>query len=98
MVIIHVVVNIKPEHQAEFVSQEQKFMAAAQQMAGCRSFSLYKDVHQENTFAIYETWETPADFENYQQSDLFSQYRASIGPMLMGEPASNYYNAAPLTN
>ena len=52
MVIIHVVVNIKPEHQAEFVSQEQKFMAAAQQMAGCRSFSLYKDVHQENTFDI----------------------------------------------
>ena len=96
MIVVHVIVKVKPEQQAEFINQEKQFMTAAQQMKGCTSFFLYQDVHQENTFVIYETWETQADFENYSQSELLTQYRQTIGPMLMGAPETNYYNATHL--
>lgn len=93
MIVIRVAVTVKPEEKLNFVNLMQQETTEVKQFAGCERFNLYTDIVDENTFLLYEEWQTLADFEAYKNSDLFKQNGAKLFPMMSGAPDSAYFQA-----
>jgi heme-degrading monooxygenase HmoA len=49
--------------------EEKRALIAA--FPGCQGVRLLNDVHSPETYYTYSHWNSPADLENYRNSDLF---------------------------
>lgn len=94
MHIIRVLVNVKPEERQAFITHlNQEAVAVKQQFKGCDIFSLFVDASTENSFLLYEEWQTQEHFSAYRSSDLFKQNGAVLFPMMADKPDSAYFSA-----
>ncbi len=94
MMVIRVAVKIKPEEAANFVNHiQQEMIEVKQQFTGCERFNLYRDIADENTFLLYEEWQSQANFEAYKNSDYFKQNGQKLFPMMVEPPDSAYFEA-----
>ncbi|TBR41770.1 antibiotic biosynthesis monooxygenase [Marinomonas agarivorans] len=93
MIVIRVRLNVSPEHETQFVNNVQSEVENNKTLAGCLTYSLYKDMSQDNHFLIYEEWDSMASFDAYKNSDGFRTIMAALGPLLAGKPDSMYFDA-----
>ena len=90
MIIIHVDLSVKAANQTEFEHLSRKFRAKAKQCVGCKTFEFYKNIDR-NCYAFFELWDSIENFTLYEKSEVFNQYRQSIGSMLAGKPSSDRF-------
>ena len=93
MIVIRVVVKVKPEEQVNFVNHMKQEMVEVKQFSGCEKFRLYTDVTNENTFLLYEEWQSQTNFDAYKNSDYFKQNGEKLFPMMAEPPDSAYFEA-----
>lgn len=97
MVVIRVLVNVKPEASDAFVDHAKREMTEVKQkFAGCERFALYGDLVKENTFLLYEEWQTQENFDAYRTSVYFQQNGEKLYAMMADTPDSAYFTAEAL--
>lgn len=94
MIVIRVLVNVKPEAKLDFVNHMKREMVEVdEKFAGCEKFALYGDVTKENTFLLYEEWQTRENFDAYRASEYFQQNGKKLYAMMADTPDSAYFTA-----
>lgn len=93
MIVIRVELQAKSDKQQDLVQYMDKSMDVSRQFNGCAKFNLYQDSQQEDTFLLYEEWETKADFDAFCASEHFQKSGKDLAPMLAGKPDSIYFDA-----
>jgi quinol monooxygenase YgiN len=68
-------------------------MVEVKQFSGCEKFRLYADVTNENTFLLYEEWQSQTNFDTYKNSDYFKQNGEKLFPMMAEPPDTAYFEA-----
>lgn len=96
MIIIHVQVKIKPEKRSKFLEIARQEAEQARTLQGCIRYEWMGDVNGDDTFTVYEEWETQADFDAYKQSDYFKQLNNVFAALVAAAPDSHYYTAKPM--
>ena len=97
MIVIRVEVKVKPEETAGFVNHmTQEMSEVKEQFGGCERFNLYEAVADENTFLLYEEWESQTSFDAYKNSDYFKRNGEKLFAMMAEQPDSAYFEAAVL--
>ena len=93
MIVIRVRLKVSQENETNLVSFLKNEVQQNKTLVGCLAYSFYKDVFEENTFLIYEEWDSMVSFELYKNSDAFGLIMAALAPLLMGPPDSAYFDA-----
>lgn len=94
MLVIRVLVKVKPEEKTGFINHMKHEMAEVKEMfAGCEKFNLYGDIARENTFMLYEEWQSQVNFDAYKNSDYFKKNGEKLFAMMAEPPDSAYFKA-----
>ncbi|MEM9954900.1 MAG: putative quinol monooxygenase [Chloroflexota bacterium] len=93
MLVVHVVLNIQAEKADTFLEVVESFVQEARATAGCRVYAWYQSTEQDNTYILYEEWESEAQFRAYKESDLFGRTQQSLLPYAAAKPNSTYFLA-----
>ena len=96
MLVIRVELKVKPEEKTNFVEFVKGHNAESKEFEGCLWFETYRSLSQEDTFVIYEEWQSQETFDVYKNSDLFKRSMQTFGAMFAGPPNSAYYSAESL--
>ncbi len=92
MVIEHGSINVLPGHEAAF---EADFVEAAKVIARSPGFQfvrICRGVERPSTYLLLVGWDTVEDHTTgFRESDLFTQWRAWIGPHFDGTPEVEHY-------
>jgi heme-degrading monooxygenase HmoA len=92
MIIEHGSINVLPGHEADF---EAAFLEAAKVIAhspGFRFVRIARGIERPSTYLLLVGWDTLADHTvGFRESDLFTQWRAWIGPHFDGQPQVEHY-------
>lgn len=96
MIVIRVSIQVQPEKRHDFMQFMIHSIALSRGYEGCLKFSLYDDVSDENTFFLYEEWQSLTDFNRYRESEHFKESGAVLFPMMTGAPETAYYEAQPI--
>ena len=92
MIVIRVLLKVKPEETKAL--SKFLFVEAAEvptKFVGCKLFKLFADPADENSFLLYEEWESLDDFNVYKNSAYFAENGEQIFPKLAEKPNSTYY-------
>lgn len=83
MVVLHVTVQVKPEHVAEFleVARHNAEHATADE-PGCLRFDVIQDRDDPNCFRLYEVYTDDAALAAHRQTAHFKRYIESTAPWL----------------
>lgn len=93
MIVIRVLIDLQPEHREAFLAFMNDSITVSNNFDGCLKYQLYQDVQAENTYLLYEEWESQAHFDAYRQSEHMAESGRVLFPMMAGKPDSAYYNA-----
>ncbi len=93
MIVIRVLLQIKADVTENFVHHMKQETKEMQSFEGCERFALYSDVSDENTFLLYEEWQTQHHFDAYKNSETFKKNGEKVFPMIAGKPDSAYFSA-----
>lgn len=63
--------SFREEKVSEFLEIFHKSKNIISQFDGCKSLTLLKDIHSENTFFTYSTWESEEHLNAYRNSAIF---------------------------
>lgn len=92
MIIEHGSINVLPGREADF---EAAFVEAAKVIAqspGFRFVRICRGVERPSTYLLLVGWDTVEDHTvGFRGSDLFTQWRAHIGPFFDGQPVVEHY-------
>jgi heme-degrading monooxygenase HmoA len=92
MIIEHGSINVLPGHEADF---EAAFVEAAKVIArspGFRFVRIARGIERPSAYLLLVGWDTLADHTvGFRESDLFTQWRAWIGPHFDGQPHVEHY-------
>ncbi len=93
MILEHALITIQAGRQAEFEAAFPKAKAVVRQANGFVDVHLHRGIEAENTYLLLITWETLEDHTvGFRQSDLFTQWRAIIGPFFASPPVVDHFN------
>ncbi len=93
MIVIRVLLEVQPEKQQDLVQFMHNSVTVSNRFEGCAKYNLYQDIGAENTFLLYEEWETQEQFDAYKASDHFKESGRVLFPLLVGTPDSLYFDA-----
>jgi heme-degrading monooxygenase HmoA len=93
MVLELATIDIKIGTNADFLSNLEKAKLVIAQSKGFQSIEVQKCVEQENRYVLFIKWETLEDHTvGFRNSELFTQWRAFIGPFFENPPLVQHYN------
>merc|ERR1712183_1031971 len=72
---VHAAFTVKDEE--EFLKEAQKMIDATQTEKGCIHYQLYREMGQQGSFAMVETWATKEDLLNHSKSGHVKSFQAS---------------------
>ena len=91
MVVLHVTVQVKPEHVAQFLEQVRHDAEHSEKdEPGCLRFDVIQDRHDPNRFYYYEVYRDEAALEAHRQTPHFKLYSATVQPWLAGPPERRF--------
>jgi quinol monooxygenase YgiN len=96
MIVVRVAFKINPAERANVLAYLQKDTEATRKVAGCLHYGFYQDAADENSFLLYEEWDTQADFDAFKQSDSFKESGKMLFPVMVGKPDSVSYASSRL--
>lgn len=95
MIIAILRMVVRPEKKEEVLQIVRGILEPTRVQKGCLSYSLCRDVEDENTFVIIERWSTQEDLERFVRSE---SYRRLLTAMeLLAEPPEVKINAISYT-
>jgi len=91
MVILHVTVNVKAEHVAEFLDVV-RYDAEHSEMdeAGCLRFDVIRDRDEANLFYFYEVYRDEAALATHRETPHFKHYAEKTQPWLAAPPERRF--------
>ncbi|MGB1289212.1 MAG: putative quinol monooxygenase, partial [Aggregatilineales bacterium] len=78
MVVIRVLLQVKPEHQAAFLAYIARSAAQSREFDGCMNFGYYASVDDDSYFLLHEEWASQAQFDAYKSSETFTEIGQNI--------------------
>ncbi len=60
--------------------------------AGCLAYEIHRANDDEDTWMIYETWESPAHVTGHFHSSHFRTFNLAVVPLLEGKPDLNSFS------
>lgn len=87
MLVLHVTLQVKPEHAAEFIEVARyDAQHSVKDEPGCLRFDVAQDQDDPNRFYLYEVYRDEAAFEAHRQTPHFKVYLEKSRQMLAGTP------------
>jgi autoinducer 2-degrading protein len=87
MVVLHVTVQVKPEHVAEFLEVIRHDAEHSEKdEPGCLRFDVIQDKDGQNRFYFYEVYRDEAALEAHRQTPHFKQYFEKSRSLLAAPP------------
>ena len=87
MVVLHVTVQVKPEHVAEFLEVVRHDAEHSEKdEPGCLRFDVIQDKDDPNRFYFYEVYRDEAALEAHRQTPHFKNYAEKSRPLLVTPP------------
>ena len=91
MVILHVTVQIKPEHMAEYLEAVRHDAEHSEKdEPGCRRFDVSQDQDDSNRFYYYEVYKDEAALEAHRQTPHFKLYAEKVQAWLAAPPERRF--------
>ena len=91
MVILHVTVQVKPEHIAEYLEAVRHDAEHSERdEPGCLRFDVIQDRNDANRFYYYEVYKDDAALEAHRQSPHFKLYVEKTSIWLAAPPARRF--------
>jgi autoinducer 2-degrading protein len=91
MVILHVTVQVKPEHVAEFLDVVRHDAEHSEKdEPGCLRFDVIQDRDDRNRFYFYEVYRDEAALEAHRQTPHFKLYAEKVQPLLAVPPERRF--------
>lgn len=83
MIILHVTIQVKPEHVSEFLEIVRYDAEHSEKdEPGCLRFDVSRDRDDPNRFYLYEVYRDQAAFEAHRQTPHFKEYFEKSQPWL----------------
>jgi (4S)-4-hydroxy-5-phosphonooxypentane-2,3-dione isomerase len=87
MVVLHVTVQVKPEHVSEFLEIIRYDAEHSEKdEPGCLRFDVIQDRDDPNRFYYYEVYRDEAALEAHRQTPHFKHYLEKVQPWLAAPP------------
>jgi (4S)-4-hydroxy-5-phosphonooxypentane-2,3-dione isomerase len=87
MVILHVTIQVKPEHAKEFLEVVRYDAEHSEKdEPGCLRFDVIQDKDDQNRFYFYEVYRDEAALEAHRQTPHFKLYAEKSKPWLAAPP------------
>jgi autoinducer 2-degrading protein len=91
MVVLHVTIQVKPEHVAEFLEMARYDAEHSQQdEPGCLRFDVIRDRDDPNRFYFYEVYKDEAALQAHRQTPHFKLYFEKTQPWLAAPPERRF--------
>lgn len=91
MVILHVTLQVKPEHVAEFLEIARYDAEHSEQdEPGCLRFDVIQDRDNSNRFYFYEVYRDQAALEAHRETPHFKRYVEKSQPWLAAPPERRF--------
>jgi autoinducer 2-degrading protein len=91
MVILHVTVQVKPEHVSEFLDVVRYDAEHSEKdEPGCLRFDVIQDRDDTNRFYFYEVYRDEAALEAHRQTPHFKLYAEKVQPWLVAPPERRF--------
>ena len=91
MIILHVTIQVKPEHVAEFLEIARYDAEHSEKdEPGCLRFDVIQDRDDANRFYFYEVYIDAAALEAHRQTPHFKRYFDKTQPWLAGPPERRF--------
>jgi (4S)-4-hydroxy-5-phosphonooxypentane-2,3-dione isomerase len=91
MVILHVTVQVKPEHVSEFLDVVRYDAEHSEKdEPGCLRFDVIQDRDDTNRFYFYEVYRDEAALEAHRQTAHFKLYAEKVQPWLVTPPERRF--------
>jgi autoinducer 2-degrading protein len=91
MIVLHVSIEIKPEHAAEFMELVRYDAEHSEkEEPGCLRFDVIQDRDDANRFYLYEVYRDLAAFEAHRQTAHFKHYFEKSQAWLAGPPERRF--------
>ncbi len=84
MIVISGCFRFAPQDRAAALAAALAMAAETRKEDGCITYGFFADVEDENTFRIFEEWETQAHLDAHFQTAHIAQFRetvATLGPL-----------------
>lgn len=93
MIIIHALMQVKPECREQFLAEVKPLIAATLSEEGNLAYELYQHAGQENAFIMVESWRDSAAVSSHNVSSHFTAFAAKAGDLLSAPLDVKVYNA-----
>ncbi len=94
MVLEHAVITVRVGASEEFEAALRQARAVIAASPGFVSLSLHRGVEKPDRYLLLVEWETLDDhLVGFRQSDLFTEWRALIGPFFESPPMVDHVEA-----
>jgi (4S)-4-hydroxy-5-phosphonooxypentane-2,3-dione isomerase len=91
MVVLHVTVQVKPEHVSQFLTQVRHDAEHSEKdEPGCLRFDVIQDRDDLNRFYYYEVYRDEAALEAHRQTPHFKLYAETVQPWLAAPPERRF--------
>ena len=91
MVVLHVTVQVKPEHVSEFLELVRYDAEHSENdEAGCLRFDVIQDRDDPNRFHYYEVYRDEAALEAHRQSPHFKLYAEKVQAFIAAPPERRF--------
>jgi heme-degrading monooxygenase HmoA len=92
MILELATIDIKKGQNAEFELNLSQAKAVISQAKGFQSIEIKHCIEVENRYVLFIYWDTLEDHtEGFRNSELFTQWRALIGPFFENPPLVQHY-------
>jgi heme-degrading monooxygenase HmoA len=93
MILELATIDIKKGTNSDFEANLEKAKLVIAQSKGFKKIKVKHCIEQDNRYVLFIKWETLEDHtEGFRNSDLFTQWRALIGPFFEAPPMVQHYS------
>ncbi|MFC3750112.1 putative quinol monooxygenase [Paenibacillus sp. GCM10012306] len=93
MIIIHAIIQVKPERREQFLTVVKPLIASSQSEEGNLSYELYEQSGQDNVFIMVENWRDAEAVTAHNASSHFTGFAGQAGEFLAAPLDVKVYNA-----
>lgn len=91
MVVLHVTIQVKPEHVADFIGLARYDAEHSEQdEPGCLRFDVIRDRDDANRFYFYEVYRDEAALAAHRETAHFKHYAETSAPWLAAPPERRF--------
>jgi len=99
MHIVHVHIEVKPEHVEEFIKATIDNASNSVQEPGIARFDVIQQTEEPEKFTLVEVYHSPDDVPKHKQTEHYNRWIKNVEHMFAGERTRTFYrNVYPENN